>query len=203
MLLNAIISGFIGSVAMLVVLYLIHFSNIAHADMVRALGSLLSKKMEGSVKIGLVTYFLGGLFFGLIYVSILHFFPIQEFGPLLFVGTFLGFAHGWVVSFALVISVAGRHPLPEFQDVGYGVALAHFIGHVVYGATVALTYNWLTHPEGTFPTVKEIGPYGVYAIMVVVIGLIMTVASAAITSNKRRHSENRNKQVGQHRVHQP
>jgi hypothetical protein len=42
------------------------------------------------------------------------------------------------MSFILVIAVAEHHPLPEFREAGFTVAVAHVVGHVVYGALVGL-----------------------------------------------------------------
>jgi hypothetical protein len=46
-------------------LYLFHWKGFANGDMVRALGSLLTKKYENSVKPGLLIHAFGGLCFAL------------------------------------------------------------------------------------------------------------------------------------------
>ncbi|MFW7380883.1 MAG: hypothetical protein ACOH5I_18855 [Oligoflexus sp.] len=190
MFLHAIISGIIGSLAMLVVLYLITLAHIANADMVRALGSLITKSLDNSVKVGLLTYFLGGIFFSFIYFAIFSLFPLQEAQAILFIGVFGGFVHGLIVSFALVISVSGRHPVPRFRDVGFGVALAHIIGHIAYGSVLALSYIAFYQPAGNLPTASEIGPYGIYALVVIAFGIVFTVVTAIVTKQYRKKRKN-------------
>jgi len=47
-----------------------------------------------------------------------------------------------VVSFALVVLVAEHHPLERFQKAGMGVAVAHLLGHLVYGLIIGLLAVW-------------------------------------------------------------
>ena len=43
-----------------------------------------------------------------------------------------------LVSLMLVWVVCEAHPLEEFREAGFAVGLAHFAGHVAYGAVVGL-----------------------------------------------------------------
>ena len=38
--------------------------------------------------------------------------------------------------FVLVAAVAESHPLPEFREAGFSVAVAHWFGHIIYGLMV-------------------------------------------------------------------
>ncbi len=51
-------------------------------------------------------------------------------------GLLIGFIHGAVVGFLLISTVAVRHPLPEFREAGFNVAVAHWADHLVYGFLV-------------------------------------------------------------------
>jgi hypothetical protein len=51
-------------------------------------------------------------------------------------GTLIGFIHSAVVSFIPVAVVAENHPLPEFREAGFNVAIAHWAGHIVCGLLV-------------------------------------------------------------------
>ena len=198
MIVQAIMGGIIGSVVMLLVLYLITLSRIANADMVRALGSLVTKKMENSVKIGLLIYFTGGIIFSFLYFTIFAYFPLQEPVPLLFLGAFGGFAHGWVVSFALIISVTGRHPVERFRNAGFGVALAHLVGHIAFGIALSLSYIFF-NPKLAFPSPVT---YAIYAVVVLLFGVVMIIASAIYSSWKNRnHSQKQPGEDGR-RIHQ-
>ena len=53
----------------------------------------------------------------------------------------MGIFHGIVVSMVLVMAVSDSHPLEQFREAGFGVAISHFIGHVVYGLTVGIVFG--------------------------------------------------------------
>lgn len=124
-------------------LYLFHWRGFANGDMVRALGSLLTRKYENSVTPGLLIHGLSGVVFALVYVYIWSQFPEITAGGLvryIQLGAFCGFAQGLVTSISLVIFVAEHHPLQRFRVAGVNVALVHVLAHVVYGTTLgALT----------------------------------------------------------------
>jgi len=40
--------------------------------------------------------------------------------------------------FLLVVIVAEHHPIEQFHGAGFEVAIAHFVGHVIYGILVGL-----------------------------------------------------------------
>jgi hypothetical protein len=48
----------------------------------------------------------------------------------------IGLFHGVAFAFVLVISVAEHHPLEQFRDAGFEVAIAHLAGHIIYGLIV-------------------------------------------------------------------
>jgi len=124
-------------------LYFFHWQGFANGDMVRALGSLITKKYENSVGPGLIIHFLGGIFFALLYVSVWKMFPeLADGGVARYIqlGAFCGFAQGLITSMSLVVFVAEYHPLQQFRVAGVKVALVHLLGHVVFGGAVgALT----------------------------------------------------------------
>ena len=53
--------GIIGGLAMTVSMYLIHFSKLATADMVVALGSILTKRKENSFVYGSIIHIISGI----------------------------------------------------------------------------------------------------------------------------------------------
>jgi hypothetical protein len=198
MIYQTILSGLIGSIAMLAVLYLITLSRIANADMVRALGSLVTKRLENSFGVGLIIYLLGGILFSFLYFFIFQKFPRSDPGTLVFVGTFGGFIHGGLVSFALIISVSEWHPLPRFQKVGFEVALAHIVGHIAYGATLALAYLKLVQGASILPADGELGAHTIYVIVLVVFGIVFTGAAAAVSHSHRKNKDRTDRQQHQH-----
>ena len=136
-----ILSGFFATGIMCFVMELITRSKIANADMIRAVGSLFTKKYDNSLIPGIVIQFSFGIFFAIIYIAILNFFVPPSLPKGLFAGFAMGFFHGIVVSLALVITVAEHHPLETFRHSGFAVAAAHVIGHIIYGVTIGIIYG--------------------------------------------------------------
>ena len=50
----------------------------------------------------------------------------------------IGVFHGVAFGFLLVVTVAEHHPLEQYRNAGFEVAIAHFAGHVIYGILVGL-----------------------------------------------------------------
>lgn len=130
------LAGIAGALAMVGIMYAIHMSGIAEADMIRAIGSLITKSEDDALFIGTALHLTAGVLFSFIYVGFWSLFPIQGTNTLFLFGVVAGAFHGIVVSFILLSVVAGRHPLERFKNAGIGVAVAHLIGHLAYGAVV-------------------------------------------------------------------
>ncbi|MEE8435866.1 MAG: DUF6789 family protein [bacterium] len=135
---QTVLAGLIATAAMSGALYAIHWRGLAEADMVRAIGSLVTRKEENAMLPGLILHFLSGIVFAFLYVIVWSSLPIEGFVHYVVLDVLTGFAHGLVVSFVLVVLVAEHHPVPRFQEVGVGVAVAHLAAHVVFGLMVGL-----------------------------------------------------------------
>lgn len=134
-----IISGLLASTVMILLMNLITKSNLANADMVRAIGSLITKSKENCLGVGLTIYFAAGIVFAFPYYYLLNMVPMEQPNQEIVVAGLLGLVHGFIVSFALVVEVAGRHPVREFSSAGFAIALAHILGHVFYGLTIGIS----------------------------------------------------------------
>jgi uncharacterized membrane protein YagU involved in acid resistance len=137
-ILATILAGLTGTVMMTLSMASIHHAGWARANMVRALGSRVTGKWEGAIKVGLVLHLTAGILFAFPYV-----FVISGVGPIstaqtILMGAVLGFVHGFVMSFILVAAVAEKHPIEYFRTAGFEVAAAHVFGHIAYGVGVAL-----------------------------------------------------------------
>lgn len=135
-LLTTAVAGIVGTAGMSLFMHLITRSGVTNANMMGAIGSLLTKSMESAFLVGGILHFISGIGFAMLYTLLFNFFSISGFLASAGVGLAFGFAHGFVLSFVLVASVAEHHPLPEFRDAGIFVAVAHLIGHVIYGFLV-------------------------------------------------------------------
>jgi hypothetical protein len=128
--------GIVATTVMTLFMYLFHWFKLANGDMVRALGSFIIKREEGSFLPGLVIHMVGGIIFAFLYLWMWTLFPMEAPGHYIYLGAIFGFFHGLAVSFMLVIVVAEHHPLERFRRVGFAVALVHLVAHVVYGVTL-------------------------------------------------------------------
>ncbi len=138
MIVHAAVAGIVATLAMTFVMWLVHASGFAEADMVRAIGSLVTRRDEGALLPGLVLHLGAGALFAVPYVLVLRATGFAAAGALAAAGAALGFFHGAAMAFVLHALVAVRHPVDRFRNVGFEVGAAHVIGHVVYGLAVGL-----------------------------------------------------------------
>ena len=133
-----LIAGIIGTIGMTGLLEGITKSGIANADIVRAIGSLFTKSLESSFKVGIIIDLLAGIVFAAFYTFVIVSFEIHGLLSCIGACMLIGFVHGAVVSFLLVATVAEHHPLRQFQKTGFSVIIAHWAGHIFYGFIVGL-----------------------------------------------------------------
>ena len=131
-----ILAGLIGTGGMTLVMWLISKSGMANADMVRAIGSLFSRSLDESLAPGLIIHFIIGGLIAFIYVILISLFHPTSVAATIGTGAMIGVFHGVAFSFLLVVAVAEHHPLEHFRNAGLEVALAHLVGHVVYGLLI-------------------------------------------------------------------
>ena len=55
-------------------------------------------------------------------------------------GGVLGFGQGFLMSWGIV-RFADMHPVEQFQQADYQVAIAHIIGHVIYGLIIGTMFG--------------------------------------------------------------
>lgn len=140
--LQVFVAGIVGTTLMTASLWFIHRSGWANADMTRALGSMLTRRYDGSLGPGLLIQFAGGIAFAVPYLLILRSTGFTPLSAHLAVGGALGAFHGLTMSYVLMALVAERHPVEKFRSAGPEVGAAHIVGHVAYGLGVGLM-AWL------------------------------------------------------------
>jgi uncharacterized membrane protein YagU involved in acid resistance len=131
-----IIAGLIGTGGMTLAMWLIQKSGMANADMVRAIGSIFTRNLDESLTPGLIIHFIIGSLIAFIYVILISLFHPTSVAATIGTGAMIGLFHGVAFSFLLVIAVAEHHPIEQFRNAGLEVALAHLVGHVIYGLLV-------------------------------------------------------------------
>ncbi len=130
------IAGGLGALAMVLVLWVFTVSGLAKVRLVIALGALVTRSYEKAGLVGGLVHAVAGVFFGQIYTLVLLAINHPGLGTNMMWGAALGMLQGVVTSIALIAVVADAHPLEEFQQRSFAIALSHWVGHVVYGLVV-------------------------------------------------------------------
>jgi len=131
-----ILSGILGTSGMSFVMWFITRSGLANADMIRAIGSIYTRSYGNAFIPGIVIHFTAGIVIAFFYAAFLSLFSLSSVGSYIGIGAMVGVFHGLVVSFLLVVLVAEHHPLEQFRKGGSEVAVAHLVGHIIYGLIV-------------------------------------------------------------------
>ncbi|MDJ0841657.1 MAG: hypothetical protein QNK37_34440 [Acidobacteriota bacterium] len=140
------ISGFLGVLVMTFFIRRARFFHLPETQMIRAIGSMITRDSANALWPGFVAHTIAGIIFAYVYWVFLETAPVETGFPhavLVVVCTMMGFVHGLIVTLILVISVSQYHPLPEFRKLEPGDMAAHVIGHIAYGLTVGLGLAWL------------------------------------------------------------
>ncbi len=161
LLLSSIAAGLIATTIMVLFLYLPQLWGGDHFDVLNALGSAITRRVDGrSLLVGALIYYGGGQVFSVLYgllalalisaglndasivpeLTVLGSLPVDVnlFYPLL--GLMLGLAHGGIVALLVTIVVIEHHPLERFRD-GIIVAVSQIISHLVFGAVVMFFHS--------------------------------------------------------------
>lgn len=133
-----IVAGIVGTAGMSLAMWIITKSGIANAAMIRAIGSMFTKSYDDSFGPGLAVHFISGILFAFLYVILISILAPISVAATIATGAMIGVFHGVAFGFLLVITVAEHHPIEQFRSAGFEVAIAHFVGHVIYGTLVGL-----------------------------------------------------------------
>lgn len=136
-----ILSGIIATFIMVLFLELATRTKLANADMVRAIGSILTRDYDKALIPGLIIQFGFGIIFSFVYFGVMSYFSSAININGILMGGLMGFFHGIVVGFVGVITVAIHHPITKFKQAGFTVAVAHLFGHVVYGLSIGILFS--------------------------------------------------------------
>ncbi len=116
-------------------LLLPRWMNFAHVDVVRAVGALVTKRLDGAFVPGLMLHIASGIFFAYVYQFVLSLARI----PLNFSnGLLVGGVHGVVVMLLVCITIMEHHPIAKYHRRGPMTGVMQLIAHILYGGTVGL-----------------------------------------------------------------
>jgi hypothetical protein len=133
-------AGFLGTLAMTFVLRRARYLHLPETQMVRAIGSFVTRDYNNALVPGTVIHLFMGTIFAYLYAALLDTIPMEQNHPFFVVisCTFIGFVHGIVVTLFLIIAIAQYHPLEAFRKFQPEDTASHVIGHLVYGLVVGL-----------------------------------------------------------------
>ncbi len=140
LVLMPIVAGFIATGGMTAFLWSINRTGWANADMVRAVGSLVTKSYDNALRVGLIIHFVNGIIIAAAYLHLLSLLYLTNLGFAIFGGGVIGLFQGFVVGWG-IIRFAHRHPVEQFKEADYQVAIAHLIGHVIYGLLIGAIFG--------------------------------------------------------------
>jgi hypothetical protein len=154
LVLSSVAAGLIATFVMIIFLYLPLLWGGNYFDVLGALGSFRSGKVDGRARlIGAIIYVIAGILFAYLYgwaaMALLQSGPNLNFprymlfpnAPteinLLFpaFGLAIGLGHGIIASLLMTIIVIEYHPIEQFHG-RYILVLSQIISHLVFGATV-------------------------------------------------------------------
>ena len=132
----SMIAGVAGTIGLTIYAQIITKSGLVNVDMIRAVGGFYSRSYDRAKGIGLLVHFIAGILFSGLYIFfMLNVLQLNALTPTIITGIVMGFIHGFIFSFGMAI-LSGNHPLEKFRNVDFRTAMAHAIGHVVYGLLV-------------------------------------------------------------------
>ncbi|WOO39286.1 hypothetical protein [Rubellicoccus peritrichatus] len=138
------IGGIVGALVMNFFMYFISAQSEARVNMVEALGSLITKKTEGAIKMGAICHLISGVVFGIIYGLIMSSANALALPFSMFLGFGLGLFHGIVVAYCLMFIVSEKHPIEKYRKATFQTGAIHLLGHILFGGVVGLVIGALT-----------------------------------------------------------
>ncbi len=134
------VAGLCGVAVMTFFLRRARFLHLPETQMVRAIGSYVTKRADNALLPGSIAHAAAGIVFAYIYRYLLT--TVPDYGesvatPIV-VCSIMGLVHGLIVTLFLVIAVAQYHPVKQFQRLDPSDMAAHVIAHLTYGATVGV-----------------------------------------------------------------
>jgi hypothetical protein len=144
-ILTSLVAGLLGAAAMELVMWSITRTGWAKANMIVAVGSVLTRSRENALRAGVLLHAISAVVFAMIYTFAMMNLGLAHLPRALFAGIGFGVIHGIIVSLMLVWIVAEQHPLEEFREAGLAVGVSHLAGHIAYGALVGFVIGLMLH----------------------------------------------------------
>ena len=132
------ICGLIGAFAMNLFMRQVSATYSKRVDMIRALGSFVTGKLDNAALVGTAIHSIAGVFFGIVYFLIINAMNALVFPIAIFLGLGFGFFHGLITSYGLMFVASERHPIEEYRKATLEQGLLHLVGHIIFGGVAGL-----------------------------------------------------------------
>jgi len=155
---NVIFAGIVATTVMTLIVESAYYLGIAKINLLRALGSLITRSENKSLVVGFAVHYSVGIFFALFYATLLTYAPTTSVATSIAIATFAGFLHGLVVGILFTILIAEHHPLLQFRSTGFGDVFVHIVAHASFGFSVGATLTLMSVSE-FLPGTKVVFPF--------------------------------------------
>jgi hypothetical protein len=132
------VAGFLGVAALELVMWLVARGVSTRANMVVAIGSLMTRSLDNALMVGAFVHATAAIAFSMLYTLLMLAAGFTGLPEAFMIGLGFGVLHGILMSLILVWVVSDTHPVEEFRRASLAVGLSHLAGHVAYGAVVGL-----------------------------------------------------------------
>ena len=138
--------GLLSTFALSFFLAMVRQLKICDVNLVQTVGSFLTRSSHTfSSFVGWFFHLIFGVFFAFLYIFVMKAIPEVATYNLsyLFAGIALGFVHGIIFSFLLLVLVTEHHPVKKYRELGFKAAIFYFLGHVLYGLGIGFFYMFM------------------------------------------------------------
>ena len=143
--LTGVVAGLIGAVIMNLFLRWVSASFDEPVNMVKALGSFITRSLENAVLVGTVFHLTFGAIFGTLYSALLHSMQANGLPVALFTGFGFGFVHGLFNSYLMMFVMGESHPIEKYRRSTFSIGVLYLIAHVIYGGVVGVLIGLLSY----------------------------------------------------------
>lgn len=136
--------GVAATACMTLFLYAIQWLHIINGDIMRTIGSLFTHTRSRYLRFALAVHFVTGALLALLYSLVFQWTALgQPFAYVAF-GGMLGWLHGILVSYGIMIFAGEHHRSRSFRRQGVAIAAIDWMAHIVYGCVLGYLYAlWL------------------------------------------------------------
>lgn len=133
-----LIAGLAGTAVMTAFLLLPRWLKLGEVDVIRAVGSLITRRTDNAWLPGLIVHIASGIIWAYLYLFLLRLLTLP---PGIVGFTFAGAIHGVIVMLLVSIVIMEHHPIARYHARGPMTGFMQLVAHVLYGFTVGVVWR--------------------------------------------------------------